>query len=768
MGVLDTVNTDGINRLNQAVSVASGGYFTNMSSAINQMISDCSSASSATDFLQNYCGIILSNSDTGAITGSDAGGSTTKTASSVVPENGSLHNFTGNTFTTSSGLKVNLAELDMDYRGYLYDVTNISYSSLSNNTQKFIWQAFETWWAGNSLDLISQSYGNNYSFSSSSSATIKEMTFGFFRTNDGTLAATWMWYNSNSPAKATGLTLGINMNYYDSITVGEVDGKMPGSTQYLDRVLAHELTHAVMMANIDYFGSLPQFITEGMAELTHGIDDNRGSVISYLAGSPTTLRDSLSLAAGTGNGYSYAGGYMFLRYLAKQSAENGNYGASSSNNMGALISSSNNASSKAVTAQRGVTVKSNALTVAKTFEDEVIDLAEYASTVTKVNAAALTQGVMIIGNTKANTLTGGKGDDTISGNLGNDNINGGAGADTISGGAGNDTLIGGQGADVFVYLGGNDIITDYNNNQGDKIKLVTAEISGASISGSNTVLITSEGNITLQKSKGKEVTVIDKDGNETTQVYTTGSLINRNQSGEEFPEGWQKSGKTMKATLASGGDVDLTQEYGTDVTKVDGSKLTADRSITGNSLANTIKGGAGADTIYGGEGNDNLTGGAGNDVLYGGEGNDTLTGGNGSDLFVYEEGDDLIQDYAAADTIQFVNSSITNYSISGKNVILKTTGGSLTIKNGKDKTITFIDENGKLLTEKYSSGSVSGKSGAAVSDLFEDDNFIGGSTLDDISKVSDTNYSVGRIGAVSYADISQAENSSVLAYSSTK
>ena len=37
-------------------------------------------------FLENKCGIRLNNTDIGAITGSDAGGSVTKTAASIIPE----------------------------------------------------------------------------------------------------------------------------------------------------------------------------------------------------------------------------------------------------------------------------------------------------------------------------------------------------------------------------------------------------------------------------------------------------------------------------------------------------------------------------------------------------------------------------------------------------------------------------------------------------------------------------------------------------------
>ena len=60
---------------------------------------------------------------------------------------------------------------------------------------------------------------------------------------------------------------------------GKGDGQISeDATFYLDRILAHEMTHAVMVINVDDFDNLPQFISEGTAELTHGIVDNRGGL----------------------------------------------------------------------------------------------------------------------------------------------------------------------------------------------------------------------------------------------------------------------------------------------------------------------------------------------------------------------------------------------------------------------------------------------------------------------------------------------------------
>ena len=88
-----------------------------------------------------------------------------------------------------------------------------------------------------------------------------------------------------------------------------------------------------------------------MSELTHGIDDLRTDDIRTLAGNSTRLSQSLVMNEKpvTLSGVydpSYAGGYMFLRYLAKQGSEHygesyGTYSTYSSN----VVSNSNVSSS---------------------------------------------------------------------------------------------------------------------------------------------------------------------------------------------------------------------------------------------------------------------------------------------------------------------------------------------------------------------------------------------------------------------------------------
>ena len=188
----------------------------------------------------------------------------------------------------------------------------------------------------------------------------------------------------------------------------------------------------------------------------------------------------------------------------------------------------------------GISISGAVLTASTAFTGNEIHLANYSG-VTKVNASALSRGVTIVGNAAKNSIKGGKG------------------ADTISGGGGNDTVSLGGGADVYVYTSGNDLIQDYVTGE-DKIKLASASLTSSSISGSNVVLKTSVGNLTVKNGKGKSITVIDSRGTETTKIYPE-------TSSDTLPAGITVKSATLTAgTAFTGSKIDLA-DYESTVTK---------------------------------------------------------------------------------------------------------------------------------------------------------------------------------------------------------
>ena len=106
MSVLDSTSNQGTAALDEAVAKVSN--FKSWSELVSTMAADCTAYGSDGDgFLKDCCDIILDNTDTGAITGLDAGGGSTKTAESIVPENGSWSYPTSTSFKIQ-GLTVNV------------------------------------------------------------------------------------------------------------------------------------------------------------------------------------------------------------------------------------------------------------------------------------------------------------------------------------------------------------------------------------------------------------------------------------------------------------------------------------------------------------------------------------------------------------------------------------------------------------------------------------------------------------------------------------
>lgn len=334
-----------------------------------------------------------------------------------------------------------------------------------------------------------------------------------------------------------------------------------------------------------------------------------------------------------------------------------------------------------------------------------------------------------ITNTAANvTIYGDAGTDEIKNNGTAAVILGGAGNYKISLGSStqNTTINGGKGNDKITLAGGGNVI-QYSSGDGKDIIYNFSDNDTLQISGSSTSL---------------------QSGKDTVIKVGSGSIILKNyQKANEatLPSGWkygtssQKSTDTkiLTATVSTAADIDLTENYGAKVLRVDGIKISRALNINGNSSANVLTGGKGADEIYGGKGNDKLYGNAGNDTLYGGAGNDTLSGGNGKDFFFYSAGNDVITDYTAAqDKIKIESGTVSNVTYNNNDVIFNIDEGSLTFQNGKGKKITITDSSGKTSTKTYS-GNVS----ARTLDLFDDNNFISAeNNLDSIvqSKVSVT------------------------------
>lgn len=180
MTSLDKTTKNGTAALDEAIQACSNSKFKNAQAVITKMITDCKKSESADYFLKNYCGINLDNEDTGAITGLDMGGVISKNAKDIVLDNGGLDtNFRSSAFNVD-GLNISLRKFNdgCEPANYKYNGrTTLSFDELTT-AQKYVWQGLKSWWTSGGLDLIAESYGNNYSFDENSSANIKGLHFG--------------------------------------------------------------------------------------------------------------------------------------------------------------------------------------------------------------------------------------------------------------------------------------------------------------------------------------------------------------------------------------------------------------------------------------------------------------------------------------------------------------------------------------------------------------------------------------------------------------
>ncbi|SFH97752.1 flagellin [Selenomonas ruminantium] len=431
MRSLDDSTLSGADALDEAIRNCSNGKFSDMQNLIDCFIRDVGKYGGSysydvqtTNFLKNYCGIILDNTDTGAISGSDAGGTTTKTAQSIVPETGSAANvahFPSGGRTTINGLT------------FIWPDRN----TLTADEQA-ITDRIYTWWAKGALNLIQESYGLNFQESGTS---VKEITVKFYSDSTDSALASVNHSYSLYTGKASKLTLNVNMYYYSGFNQQDVNGASNNySAGYLDRTLAHEFVHAVMAANIDHFHNLPLFVKEGLAELIHGIDDERTSSIRQLA-STSFVSDLSQLFSIRGTYYNYgshtyAGGYMLFRYLAKQAATE---------------------TSTPIRLPAGVTYNANKTTVSILAPfTGTWDSKDYAATVRTIDASQNTKPITIKAGSYNNTIKAGKNGSNIYGQGGSDTIYGGNGKDVFWYGSG-------DGADTIDnFQSGKDILRFYN------------------------------------------------------------------------------------------------------------------------------------------------------------------------------------------------------------------------------------------------------------------------------------------------------------------
>lgn len=250
------------------------------------------------------------------------------------------------------------------------------------------------------------------------------------------------------------------------------------------------------------------------------------------------------------------------------------------------------------------------------------------SDVEQMYANAGSTGLVLTGNSQANSIYGNAGSDTLNGGAGDDTLDGKGGADIMNGGPGNDTFyvdhvddqtneMSGEGSADRVFASVN-----YALGPGDEIEFLYANAGniGLVLTGNELAnrIYGNAGSDTLNGGAGDDMLdgkggadiMFGGPGNDTFYVDHVNDQV-KESAGEGSADRIYAS---VNYTLGAGEEVEFLYA----------SAGTVGLVLTGNELANRIVGGAGQDTLNGGGGDDTLDGKGGADIMNGGVGNDTF------------------------------------------------------------------------------------------------------------------------------------------------
>ena len=597
---------------------------------------------------------------------------------------------------TRNGLTLHLLGTSSDTYGSPDNITSKTLDELTDD-QKTIVAGLFKWWLDEGLNLSEESYGISFN---DAKASVKDIGLYFYNGQgvDKTLAAV-QYSQRDEDGAINKLLLKVNMYYFTGLSSTDVDGESTNSTikNLLDRTLAHELTHANMQSHIAFFNTLPEFIVEGSAELIHGIDDERGNRIFSVAASDSLLSSVLDVSKiGTGDANYYAGGYMFLRYFAKQAAAQtlpafGEITATVKPSTGTYYIAGKSTSETASTTRNNIklgTVSNGTYTVENTGVHQVIN------NTNNLKIAGLTVNDTLIGSSSADTVTTAEGSYITSGK-GNDSININGQFATISAGAGNDTITATDGSHHFLNLGeGN----DYVEFQPELVFNNT--ISGGA--GDDSIYFTVSYNSSIAMGAGDDSihfggqsnTISMGDGNDTIKFHYSNDTENLIELG---------AGNDRATVL--GEDNTLSGGEGNDYFYNDGGKNTVFKYSTGDgndyidgfNATSTLIIGGGLGTYAQFESSSDI-------VLRVGDGFITLSGAANLDTLNVEgqkENSKLIEGTDDADTINNPLDGVTIMAYGGDDVITNS-GANVLINGGADND--SIKLNGAGATVNVSAG----------------------------------------------------------------
>ncbi len=127
--------------------------------------------------------------------------------------------------------------------------------------------------------------------------------------------AAYVSYNYGPDGKATNMSLNIDVDDFTPVVTPD-GGTAP---MYADRIIAHEMVHAIMASTMDT-RTLPTWFKEGAAELIHGADERVTSDLAANGNNAQALVDMIAGGGWAGDSAHYSGAYLAARFLDNSAA----------------------------------------------------------------------------------------------------------------------------------------------------------------------------------------------------------------------------------------------------------------------------------------------------------------------------------------------------------------------------------------------------------------------------------------------------------------
>lgn len=176
-----------------------------------------------------------------------------------------------------------------------------SYSVLGDLDQRAVLNSLKGFWISEGEQRVFDAFGLR--------ADGAELEITFSNSNSPTLAS--VSYSAvDGSGRVLNQVLDVNLTYFDPSTLPN-GGTNPA--QYTDRVIAHEMAHAVMGRTMNFHTGLTKWFKEGAAEAVQGADERLAA--DTAEGTDVTAILTAYNADDVGSSAGYSAGYAAVRYM---------------------------------------------------------------------------------------------------------------------------------------------------------------------------------------------------------------------------------------------------------------------------------------------------------------------------------------------------------------------------------------------------------------------------------------------------------------------